>query len=310
MYLKSKVLYLHVDSPLHVGAGSGLGAIDLPIQRERSTGYPLVHASGLKGALRDATEGEDPKLIEAVFGPDPGAVDVDAHAGAFSPGDARVLLFPVRSLKGVFAWTTSYNVLQRWAREMKDIYGTNLIPENFRGPAADANTQNCFASSKDIVTNNDKVVLEEFVFQHQNNDFVGQIAGTMADKVFTGNLDPYWSNLLRKNLVVLPEDSFRDFVNYATEVVTRTRLDPESKTVVKKALWTEERLPVDTVLYSPVRSTRIRMNREDIPEEFQGTPDEQAEKVLEWISSMVGDRIQMGGDQTIGHGLVNLKWEG
>ena len=32
-------------------------------------------------------------------------------------GDARLLLFPVRSLRGVFAWVTSLDALERFARD-------------------------------------------------------------------------------------------------------------------------------------------------------------------------------------------------
>ena len=55
MFLESKILFIFAETPLHAGTGSGLGAVDLPIQRERSTGYPIVQASGLKGALRSDT---------------------------------------------------------------------------------------------------------------------------------------------------------------------------------------------------------------------------------------------------------------
>jgi CRISPR-associated protein Cmr4 len=310
MYLKSKVLYLHVESPLHAGAGSGLGAIDLPIQRERSTGYPTVHASGIKGALRDALKNEDSKMIEAVFGPDPESKERTAHAGAFSPGDARILLFPVRSLKGVFAWTTSANVLRRWARELGNVYDKELLPEGFSAPRSTEETDYCFASSYNVITSTRHVILEEFAFEHQENQSISAIAEVLANMAFPEALDPYWKNLIKTNLVILPDDAFKDFVTYSTEVITRTRLDPDSKTVVRGALWTEEHLPVDTVLYTPMRATRIRMESKDILEALNGSPEEQAEKVLTWLKKNLGNKIQLGGDETIGRGLVNLNWIG
>ena len=107
----------------------------------------------------------------------------------------------------------------------------------------------------------------------------------------------------------MPDDDFTDFVTYTTDVITRTRIEPDSKTVVRGALWTEEHLPVDTVLYTPIRATRIRMNAKDIPEVFQGSSEEQAQKVLKWLKDNIGDRIQLGGDETVGRGLVGLHWE-
>src|SRR5205807_8201793 len=37
----------------------------------------------------------------------------------FRSGDARLLLFPVRSLNGVFAYTTSYDLLNRFKRDIE-----------------------------------------------------------------------------------------------------------------------------------------------------------------------------------------------
>lgn len=119
MFLRSQLLFIYTESPLHAGTGAGLGPVDLPIQRERSTDYPIVQASGVKGALRSEAEGSDAD-INAIFGPE-GA----EHAGAFSASDARVVLFPVRSLKGVFAWVTSIDVLARFLRDA-DIAGVSL----------------------------------------------------------------------------------------------------------------------------------------------------------------------------------------
>jgi len=36
-------------SPLHVGAGSSVGLVDLPVQRESQTNFPKIDASSLKG---------------------------------------------------------------------------------------------------------------------------------------------------------------------------------------------------------------------------------------------------------------------
>jgi CRISPR/Cas system CMR subunit Cmr4 (Cas7 group RAMP superfamily) len=42
---KSKILYLFTRTPLHVGAGASVGAIDQPIIRERHTGFPIISAT-------------------------------------------------------------------------------------------------------------------------------------------------------------------------------------------------------------------------------------------------------------------------
>jgi|GEM_PF-6268950 len=63
MYKLAKPLFVHCQSPTHVGSGSDLGLVDLPIQRESHTGFPKIEASSLKGAIRENFEESD-VLIE------------------------------------------------------------------------------------------------------------------------------------------------------------------------------------------------------------------------------------------------------
>src|SRR5437879_1083059 len=96
----SAVLFLHAQTALHPGSGTALGVVDLPVQRERHTQWPLVPGSALKGILRDRcrersrTNGatrkaadEDGNLVTA-FGPPTSRAD--EHAGALSVTDARI----------------------------------------------------------------------------------------------------------------------------------------------------------------------------------------------------------------------------
>lgn len=49
----SLILGLLAESYVHPGAGQSEGAIDLPVAREKTTDYPFVPGSGVKGAMRD-----------------------------------------------------------------------------------------------------------------------------------------------------------------------------------------------------------------------------------------------------------------
>src|SRR5581483_12151182 len=115
MFEATALLFTYVETPLHAGTARGLGAVDLPIQRERTTDYPMIQGSSLKGRLRAEVTARLPERVQAIFGPPTG--NASEHAGALSVGDARILLFPVRSLAGVFAWTTSVDVLARFQRD-------------------------------------------------------------------------------------------------------------------------------------------------------------------------------------------------
>ena len=50
MFEKRAAVFLYALSPVHMGAGSAIGVIDNPIQRERHTNHPCFAGSGIKGA--------------------------------------------------------------------------------------------------------------------------------------------------------------------------------------------------------------------------------------------------------------------
>jgi CRISPR-associated protein Cmr4 len=235
--------------------------------------------------------------LEVVFGPE--GDEADLHAGALSPGDARLLLFPVRSLVGVFAYTTSRNALARFRRDMgaagKSVTWTlDNVPDNGNAWTVDATS----------VVANGKVVLEEFAFTAQQHADMQTIANWLADNGMpqTAEYD-YFRDKLKACLIVLPEDAFRDFTQFATEVITRIRIDQEKKTVAHGALWTEEHLPSDTLLYAPLHATRPR-NNTNLFDDANGQPS--AAKILNFVRDLKPSRIQLGGDETVGRGIVKL----
>src|SRR5438874_9204607 len=94
---ETALLFLHALTSLHPGSGTALGAVDLPVQRERHTQWPTIPGSALKGILRDRCReeartrhdgsrkkaNEEDDLLVAVFGP--GKVEEGtSHAGALS----------------------------------------------------------------------------------------------------------------------------------------------------------------------------------------------------------------------------------
>ncbi len=52
MYSIIRPFLLHAVTSVHAGSGSEIGLVDLPIQREKHTGFPKIESSSLKGALR------------------------------------------------------------------------------------------------------------------------------------------------------------------------------------------------------------------------------------------------------------------
>jgi len=91
MFEKRAVMFLYAVSPVHMGAGTAIGLIDNPIQREVHTRHPCFAGSGIKGAVRHGwtalcgNRGE----ITDLFGPE--TEQSSLHAGAVSFGDAQLV---------------------------------------------------------------------------------------------------------------------------------------------------------------------------------------------------------------------------
>lgn len=310
MIQATTMLYLYVETPLHAGTGSGLSSIDLPIQRERTTQYPMIQGSGIKGKLRAVAEQTNTWIneeVEIVFGPENSGAD---HAGALIAGDARILLFPVRSLDGVFAYTTSYEVLSRFRRDIarsnKQLDWDMLLQSRNQGEE-----QVALVTAPSSVASGDALVLEEFSFTARAEPQVNAIAQWLAEQAMPQTAEYlYWREKLKNSLVVLPNNDFRDFVVHATEIVTRVRISRETKTVKSGALWTEEHLPSDTLLYVPVYATHAR--KMENGSNGKGAASMSASAILDKARSLeesLRGYIQLGGDETVGRGMVCMHWE-
>ncbi len=295
MFQAKSMLYVYVETPLHSGSGKGLGAVDLPIQRERTTDYPIVQASSLKGCLRAEANGKITPNNDflAIFGPE--AANASDYAGALSCGDARLLLFPVRSLAGVFAWTTSLEALAHFERSAAAAgmtTGWNLAQ------AGTVGSDQAWING-DVLLAGGAVVLEEFSFSPDRKAIVNTIGTWLADNALPQLAEyTYWHDALPKKLCILPDNAFRDFALYATEVQTHIKLNPATKTVDGTALWTSESLPADTLLYSPLMASNSRSAASQL----------NAAGVLQTIKKLGLTRIQLGGDETTGQGLVALRF--
>jgi CRISPR-associated protein Cmr4 len=122
MYKNRLDVFYHVKSSLHVGTGDVLGLVDLPIQREKHTSFPKIESSSLKGAIRNHFESvlkEDKKTVDDLFGPED-ADQENAKMGLVAFTDAKILLFPVKSIKGVFALITCPFILKRYYEDTEE----------------------------------------------------------------------------------------------------------------------------------------------------------------------------------------------
>lgn len=334
MFEKVLIMYIYAETPIHAGSGATLGVVDLPIQRERHTGFPIIQGSSLKGVLRNSLKGvkdnalsdkckicpikENEIIKEAcricgdIFGTEEGI-------GGVSITDAKILAFPVRTLKGVFGWITCPLVLSRYKRDLSLVKRGDInwnIPNLNSEEAIISKDSNLKIIRKDSNLKEDGwVYIEELQLKCVENEIVSTIAKEISEALPDNNIYKEIKEKLKKDLVIVSNDVFRDLINLTTEIVTRIRIDPLKGIVEEGALWTEEYLPTDTILYSLILIPSARtLNLDDLNEKLRNEIESlknYAEKIVKLFKILYDGRIlQIGGDETIGKGFVRLKIEG
>ncbi|HKZ78453.1 MAG TPA: type III-B CRISPR module RAMP protein Cmr4 [Pyrinomonadaceae bacterium] len=304
--MSARLLFTHAISPLHAGTGQGVGAIDLPIAREKATGIPYLPGSSVKGTLRDlCKESKDKK--EAVYGPE--TTNADEFAGAAQFADQRLLMLPIRSLSGTFAWVTSPYLLKRFLRDAKDSnagVATAKIAQLSVSSVDDKKAVVVKASSgspecalKLKVENVNKVVLEDLDLETTEEDWATNWAQFIGPAVFD---ESEWQTMFSQRFCVVSDNVLSFLLDTATEITARIKLrDDGLKTVQKGGLWYEEALPTETILYGFVLATPTAHHKKQNVDESE---------IFRVIEDSIQPMVQLGGKATVGRGLCRLQLEG
>src|ERR1019366_5024044 len=235
----SRILYLFTRTPLHVGAGASVGAIDQPIQRERHTGFPIIPGSSLKGVLRDtaARDDEFKAHVDAIFG-------VQDNAGRVSIGEAKILAFPVRSAKGSFTFATCPLALERFQREHGGLSALKTPSE--------PKDMECLAGDTVTISRNNQtgVVLEEYKFARAVGDG-GKFPGEWETALLSLIDDPVWQ-AGKGRFVLLSNGDFSHFVKNACEISQHVGIDPKKGTAKPGALFNLEAVPAEAFFFAPL----------------------------------------------------------
>ena len=284
------LLGLSAETSIHAGTGRSTGVIDLPIMRESHTNWPCVYGSAVKGALRglaldrmlaQVINRED---IVHVFGPD--TQNASDHAGALSVGDARLLLLPVRSLSSHFKWVTCPALLKRAAADARRL-GLNDAVEYQGAMPKDNEAIVPEASQKQLF-------LEEFCFEQKAAD-LSKLLGWLGRFGAEG-----FAAALQSQLAIVSDDMFAHLATFATPVTPHIAIDNERKAVKAGALWYEETLPPETVLYLALAANPSRQRDSNIS----------AEQVLHKALGLFGPErpyLQLGGNETVGMGWCRVQ---
>jgi CRISPR-associated RAMP protein, Cmr4 family len=291
--MRKEYYLLKVLTPLHIGAGQGLGHVDLPIVREAHTNFPYIPGTSLKGVLRNLeinqvarARGEKPSQVEErltknkfdqkeedilrlakIFGvAGEGAEEgKEVGAGKVLFSDAFIVLFPVKSAKGIFSLTTCPYVINRFFELLGIDQRVEDVPE---GKVKVLSTK----YHRNLINN--KLLLEEFVFEAEESEELRKFIELVG--VFVGDEN-------KRRIVCVNDTDFMDSVSNYTEVQTHIKINLDTGTVEERALWTEEYVPAESV---------FAFSLVFLEEEISFTPP---------------PTFHLGGDITTGKGFVKVQ---
>jgi CRISPR-associated protein Cmr4 len=272
-----RVLGLYTETSLHCGSESAGGYVDLPVQRERHTNFPVIPGSTIKGVFRDELKSVD---LDKIFGR-------QDSPGQVSFGDGMLVAFPVRSSGQPFHWVTCPFVLERLMRVLQNKL---TIDDPGKGKA--------WAKTDGVV------LLEELTVSKKANPtlFPDGGGGLSALLELIPSVDrgfEYTRGCFLDRLLVLDDDDFRELVETGTEVLTRIKLTALGTTTDipegehpeisspddrKGNMFVEEVVPPETLFVTTLRSS--------------------AAAVLETLD--IPKLVRFGGDETIGRGLTHV----
>jgi CRISPR-associated protein Cmr4 len=291
MTQKTTIIGLHSQTSIHAGTGSSIGVIDLPIQREGHNGWPCIFGSAVKGALRARAEEEYGKRNDSViyvFGEE---TDKGHElAGAIAISDARLLLLPVRSLTSQFKWVTCPAAIKRFELDAARFGTTLSIADDL-----DVDEDKALVAGEH---NQNRLFLEEYRFDTKVVKLDSVIDAILPLMANASKRD------LEKQLVIISDDNFSHLTQHVTPVNAHIAIDSETKLVKPGALWYEETLPPETLLYFGISAVASRTKK--VFKIIDTPPDDiklDASQVMGAVTNLFANGwLQLGGNETVGMG--------
>lgn len=287
----TKLISLQAITFLHPGTGQNTGVVDLPIQREVHTDFPMYASSGFKGSLRDKAEqlwGKNDEKVTLTFGASTEENQDAPVAGAMAITDARILAFPVRSLQQVFTWVICPMIIRRLIRDAK-LIGQSIteLPDLNSSPT----NETAWKTSESKLSS--PLVLEEMAYQCEVKSDVNKIAKFISSML---NDD---SGFDESRLIILSDEDFKYHVKYGTQVSARIKLNEHKTTGDGGNLWYEETLPPETILYAFALCHKPRQDSDTL---------RHPQDIVNCLQELSSDSyLQIGGNETVGQGWCSLK---
>lgn len=265
LYSQRRYFFVALD-PIHIGAGGyRLGRVDMTIAREPGTDLPKIPGTSLAGAARSyaamrygkpEAAGQHKKFkgdkatcpIIYTFGTatdtsSPGTPpEGSTQAGTVSIGDARILLFPVRSMAGPL-WVSTKEILE-------EAWGTNslTLPKKNEQEKVEPDEERLVTT---MAKQNTPLNLGWLLFQATSGLVIEP-----PESVKNSEWDA-----VKDRIALVNTKIFSQIVNSNLEVRTSVSIDPKTGAAESGALFTYEAIPRTTWLWSDVIEDNYRISR-------------------------------------------------
>lgn len=225
---------------LHVGSGeTNYSVVDNSVEKDAVTQLPVIHASGIKGALRDIVKKQDENLAKRIFGSQ--GNETETNQGSHKFFDAMLLARPMR------VWHSS---------RMASI------------PVVTIASVNQFIRMYQLLTGDTSrfTLIDELDF-NGNAFLTNAKEDILIEGDSTGKLTPEAEAKLEQIKPIIGE-TFAvacGYENYDLPVVARNQLENR----ISKNLWYEEVVPHGSIFYFAVMTPEDVKNELIIPETVQ-----------------------------------------
>ena len=227
--MKAHLYRIDCITKMHVGSGDvNFNIIDKEVEKDPITGLPTIHASGIKGALRDMFSGEEEGVVTYVFG-NPATKEKSTCSGAYKFFDAYMLCRPMRACNaGILSiQVTHADIINRFI-DITEQFGCK--PDFLPAKVADLN------------------------FNSNSDRFLSTVNNLHVESERTGCIVP--DENIRKLLGTESYAFAESFEGYQLPNIARNKLDNGRS----ENLWYEEFVPEGTVFYTIICTPDDKIN--------------------------------------------------
>lgn len=267
---------------LHMGSGdTNFNIVDNEVQKDPVTQMPIMHSSGIKGALRDHFRGlgttpGSADLVTDIFGSER-LDDSSMNMKRTKPGilkflSARLVCIPVRSGDKYTPYyiATSVDLLREFGNLFTSLCGNDIVP----GYSSDVEK---LSESRAYYWRKGTVKVEDHLLNVADNDLIGTHIRKFTRLFYPDNHD-------QCKLLIVPDTVLRAI---SLPVLARNQLNNG----ISRNLWYEEVVPHGAVFVFGVLSDNT------------STGDQLLEKFHDLVKDQV---VQFGGNASIGCGLSKM----